>query len=103
MYINQNDVKERGEQVQLMRSIYQKSTGVLAWVGAEFKLGLRALKILAAELANPEHHSIDFTWLRNLPVDFCGKHYEDEGGSPGRNFFWDAISDFLNSRYWERT
>ena len=31
--INQDDIKERGSQVQLMREIYSGATCVLAWLG----------------------------------------------------------------------
>ncbi|KAF1357514.1 HET-domain-containing protein, partial [Lizonia empirigonia] len=33
--INQEDVIERGHQVQLMREIYTKATGVIVWLGAD--------------------------------------------------------------------
>ncbi|KAF2651323.1 HET-domain-containing protein, partial [Lophiostoma macrostomum CBS 122681] len=33
--INQNDLQERGSQVQLMRSIYKSASEVLIWLGPE--------------------------------------------------------------------
>lgn len=33
--INQNDIPERNNQVQLMKQIYEKSNGVIAWLGPE--------------------------------------------------------------------
>ncbi|KAK0508151.1 hypothetical protein JMJ35_009235 [Cladonia borealis] len=101
--INQQDLKERSAQVQLMKKIYQQAEGVIAWIGPEYQLGLRCLKILATEISSRPTSSISLSWLRDLKVDFCGAHYEQDSPNSGSgNFFWDAVNQFLNSPYWAR-
>ena len=97
--INQQDVQERSAQVQTMKKIYKQ---VVAWIGPEYQLGLRCLKILAKEIASLPNSSVSLSWLRDLNVDFCRAHYETRVEDGTGNFFWDAINQFLNSPYWTR-
>ena len=43
MCINQNDIRERSQQVQQMRDVYQQAFEVLIWLGPEFNTTLSAL------------------------------------------------------------
>lgn len=100
--INQQDLEERSAQVQLMKKIYQQAEGVIAWIGPEYQLGLRCLKILATEISSLPTPSISLSWLRDLKVDFCGANYKRDSHNSGSENFWDAVIQFLNSPYWTR-
>ncbi|XXH02462.1 hypothetical protein Hte_008838 [Hypoxylon texense] len=96
--INQDNLRERSQQVQLMRDIYGKAEGVFSWInssgGKNINLALRALRELTPDLKS---HS-DFSWMR-LHQELCV--LDNSGGRFG-NKYWNAFHEFENSEYFRR-
>jgi hypothetical protein len=70
--INQDDVDERGAQVQLMNKIYQNANHVLVWLGNESREGVAQATFETAMrinnlLTNEPSEAWD-QWLRNAPT-----------------------------------
>ncbi|KAF2820100.1 heterokaryon incompatibility, partial [Ophiobolus disseminans] len=67
--INQNDAKERAQQVQKMLMIYQNATNVIAWLGKAHKNTLDALVAASAvavpRSSGPRYRTV-FSGLQNL-------------------------------------
>ena len=61
--INQEDIEERGQQVQLMGEVYTQAQQVLAWVGEESESDVAVM-----ELANPEESATFAPTLGNFPM-----------------------------------
>ncbi len=107
--INQQDLSERSEQVQLMRSIYQQASLTVAWLGLGTKnelLGMVALSILSSQIeaAKENGDADDVSWLEDLP-DLSRRDYDPQEvpDSSTGNYLWDGIEELLKNSYWKRT
>lgn len=88
--INQRDLKERNDQVQLMRRIYNEASSLIVWLGLEDASSLQAFSVLRAfeegRLPNPRY---DINQL--LP------------SSAARAEAWTAISELFSRPWFHRT
>jgi hypothetical protein len=101
--INQKDVKERNQQVQLMRSIYSQAELVLSWLGSgdeEMCLALRTFEIIAQELKGIDGNDLSFEWMEKYP-SLCVQDV-DPGDDEIGNKAWMAMWHFFELRYWYR-
>jgi len=107
--INQDDMTERSEQVQLMRSIYQQASMTIAWLGRGTVKDLPAMAALSL-MSSPietlrENNDLNSaSWLHDFPA-LCEQHYnaQEVAGSSTGNIYWDAIDEILKNIYWTRT
>jgi hypothetical protein len=65
--INQKDVAERNNQVQLMKNIYEKSNGVVAWLGPEGQDSNLALEKMM-EIQSYKEEGFDVHRIMNLSI-----------------------------------
>ncbi|PVH87693.1 HET-domain-containing protein, partial [Cadophora sp. DSE1049] len=84
--INQEDLKEREEQVTQMRLVYSCARRVLAWLGEEYESSDAAMSLL---------ENIDMVDLKKLQDNNGG------GASPSR-VDWDALFALLRRPWWSR-
>ena len=111
--INQDDIKERNEQVRMMSSIYRQATRVVIWMGPRFTggKGVAAEAIegfakrqrrgddsqqLSTFLDNPQnrieterHIGLFSDYTEAKAVDYTGGH-------------WPALVDFFDRPWWRR-
>lgn len=110
--INQEDIIERGQQVQLMREIYTKATGVVVWLGADpqghAKTAFAAIRTICSCLDAYEEvvkMSRDAgttpSWMKgraHFTFDLCAMALQAFGiGDP-----WEALRSLLNVPWWTR-
>lgn len=113
--INQNDVGEKGQQVQLMGSLYSTAEFVIAWLGTgtdQTILGLESLEKLGAtfcHLFDPADNVIDASVSIPLILDlfstlqeFCCVDDPDQEAFYLRNKAFASMKSLLNLPYWDR-
>ncbi|KAH8799423.1 heterokaryon incompatibility protein-domain-containing protein [Xylogone sp. PMI_703] len=87
IYINQEDVKERSHQVQLMRFIYTKARRTIAWLGKASRDSDLAMNLLAKLETSPTPISLMLRTLRD---------------SSGVVVFRSLLQLFREREYWKR-
>ncbi|KAK8010301.1 HET-domain-containing protein [Apiospora arundinis] len=100
--INQNDLKERGEQVKLMQDIYSLAAHTLIWLGAIDDDGELALTFISQQAAlEPERArgaSIEERWAGRTP----GSDYVSLMRDRSYRLIWEAVFEFCRRDYWSR-
>ncbi|KAK5652305.1 hypothetical protein OQA88_10653 [Cercophora sp. LCS_1] len=105
--INQTDTKERGQQVQIMRSIYKSADLVLAWLGdQDFTLAFDGIKAMASEMdksmANPEEGDFGkLEWMKRHPT-LCDRNPSGSSDPYLLHPTWKSIQGLFSSPYWSR-
>ncbi|KAH0545136.1 hypothetical protein FGG08_000748 [Glutinoglossum americanum] len=103
--INQNDVRERSNQVQLMGTIYQQANLVISWLcpdNDQISFAIEKLVFIARELETKEAKQSGLEWMRKFP-DLCDSEEDEESDSFHlHNKTWNAISKLFKLRYWTR-
>ena len=84
--INQNDHKERNEQVSKMRQIYSHATNVVVWLGE----GTPASTLAFSLISNLYDHLHDLEYLESAVLD------------RQRQPQWSAVVEMVRSVYWRR-
>lgn len=102
--VNQNEIAERGHQVRLMRSIYEKAARVVSWIGQEEDDSTLALQTLErmADALRIESGEESLSWLREFPELCRYDNLEKEGDPVISNRAWIAIHKILSRSYWTR-
>ncbi|KAJ2975688.1 hypothetical protein NQ176_g5384 [Zarea fungicola] len=113
--INQKDIGEKGQQVQLMGSLYSAAELVIAWLGKgtdQTVLGLESLEKLSAtfcHLFNPADNVMDESVSISLIVDlfstlqeFCCVDDPDQEAFYLRNKRFSSMKSLLDLPYWDR-
>jgi len=101
--INQKDIRERNQQVQLMRSIYSQAEMVLSWLGPGYEgmcLALRTFHIIAMEVKGTEDDDLSLQWMEKYP-SLCVQD-EDRSEDGLGNKAWTAMWNFFELPYWYR-
>ena len=89
--INQNDYKERGRQIQKMRTIYGSSWSVIAWIGEESEDSSKACRLI--ERLGLEHRAGRGAALK--------VELENNNGFLGEGC-WFALQYLVERKYWYR-
>lgn len=84
--INQNDARERGSQVRIMRDIYRSAKCVLAWLGEASQADYTGLALLDTMLREQKLYQESPAGVRPL-------HSES---------LWDCLLGIFNRPYWRR-
>jgi hypothetical protein len=71
--INQEDDKERGHQVAIMRDVYSRAIEVLIWLGEARKIAAFQIPGSDYELFNPRNTSEDTVSVTKLFLEFLGR------------------------------
>jgi hypothetical protein len=111
--INQADVVERGEQVQIMGSIYSISEMTFAWLGSEdeeIPLAFESIEMIwsvdkSTSAGDGEKEELD--WIAAFPSlcreDFpASKFYELDLPIIAQSKAWSALKTLCNLPYWSR-
>lgn len=87
--INQEDIEERGQQVSLMKEIYQRAGEVTVWLGEEGDDTVPALRLLCGlgEIAPLQEAK---TLIAHVVQNEIFRNY------------WSALGDFLGRPWWNR-
>lgn len=97
--INQNDLLEKGHQVQIMRDVYSEAKFVISWINPSnndnTELALRTLREIVPRLGD----SKDFQRMRNCPK-LC--KYEENSNLLYGNKYWNSVFDLQTSDYFQR-
>lgn len=100
--INQNDLDEKGQQVQLMGDIYRQASVVLSWLGCDPQICLALDAIdLISDLMGPAsefRNQNELEWMRAYPR----LYREDDTTEPGFNKSWSAVRSLFTNNYWHR-
>ncbi|EXL65084.1 hypothetical protein FOPG_18678 [Fusarium oxysporum f. sp. conglutinans race 2 54008] len=97
--INQNDVVEKGHQIQNMRSIYQKAFAVFGWLGeadADTHLAMRLIEAIGSEEVGVDT-ALDASATRADIGDISPNEKDDLDSD-----FWKAVVKLLKRPYWRR-
>ncbi|KAI1120742.1 HET-domain-containing protein [Nemania abortiva] len=86
--INQNDVREKSEQVQLMRDIYHRASRVVAYPGSDWRYRLAGSFIYQLWALAHQYNAEGMDWLATPNL----------AGSPQ----WRAIADLFSDEYFTR-
>ncbi|MCJ1404110.1 hypothetical protein MMC11_007335 [Xylographa trunciseda] len=100
--INQNNLEERGKQVNMMRSIYKTAETVLVWLGPDHEQEAEYAKslitaILPLVLSDGEEDVIET--MMHFPTD---KSLVEHGLPPRDHPQWDALVHLTNLPYFKR-
>jgi hypothetical protein len=87
--IDQDNIRERGHQVQIMMDIYSGAHAVISWLGPSFH---HSSSVMA--LVNQVHLEEDTSWKRELILGALRKSKFD---------FLQAYSSIFQRPYWKRT
>ena len=90
--INQNDISERGQQVQLMNRIYPNAARVLVWLGE------------GADSSDPTFSFLQYVDNAHSPVDdqSISKIYRNLFGDDDEAHVWLALQKLCERDYWTR-
>ena len=87
--VNQEDLREREDQVMLMRSIFIQAQIVLVWLGPESDSSNQAMALLR-EIAQKSSANNGLRWLLQL------------GETPLYLKHWEALASFFRRKWWRR-
>ena len=87
--VNQEDLREREDQVMLMRSIYKQAQTVLVWLGPESDSSNQAMALLR-DIAQKSSDKNGLRWLLQL------------GENPSYLKPWEALASFFRRKWWRR-
>ncbi|KAF8847503.1 HET-domain-containing protein [Acephala macrosclerotiorum] len=99
--INQNDIKERGHQVQLMGKLYSYATLVISWLGPESRNTTLALRLVppVAKAIREAKDPLDVSWLSQFPEMWNYQAIRISGAIPP----WrEGLQDLAERPYWTR-
>jgi hypothetical protein len=95
--INQDNIKERNNQVKLMNSIYTQAFAVIVWLGEESHESEKAIDSIA---------SISKSNLDGKDAVFgLGEHWKESHAHRKSEFLalpWDSLLSFFHRTYWRR-
>ncbi|RSL54342.1 hypothetical protein CEP54_009940 [Fusarium duplospermum] len=97
--INQQDIKERTQQVQLMGQIFGSAVAVYSWIGPrDHSLAFDSIKRLARICRlRGELETTSLWWYPSL-----WRQTDKSDESRFRSKAWNAIDDLFSDRYWNR-
>jgi Heterokaryon incompatibility protein (HET) len=100
--INQNDLKERGQQVKRMASIYKMARRVVVWLGEEednSTMALRTLEMLSTKISPPHmRKAIKPTSTPGSEAHWAGP----TAHLPFNDLEWTSINDLFDRAWFER-
>ena len=92
--INQSDLEEKSEQVQIMRSIYQKATQVCVWLGDPDPTSLQLLQKISGNL--------EAQMMADPELDFSDAGFAKLGLPGIKDPAWGSLVRFLARPYFRR-
>jgi hypothetical protein len=100
--INQNDLKERGQQVKRMASIYKMARRVVVWLGEEednSTMALRTLEMLSTKISPPDMRKA----IKPTSTPGSEAHWADPTAHlPFNDLEWTSINDLFGRAWFER-
>jgi hypothetical protein len=98
--INQEDMRERNHQVQLMESIYSQASLVVSWLGpdddGELGLAIQSFNVIGRELEALADSPCNLEWMKKYPW------MVETGEDAVTNRAWTAMKSFFDRPYWYR-
>jgi hypothetical protein len=103
--INQNDLKEREEQVKQMFAIYKNVSRVVSWTGEATEDSSQAIEIMNAAgslLEDGKYEDEIESIQEDHPSAQAGAAFFERLGFPVTERNWEAVWNFLERPYWSR-